>query len=365
MKKQIFLTIGASLSLMVFSCQKSGTQAGQQLGIAADNSPKKLETITVPTTVTNWHPGHYSLLGDGDAINTTNVPSGFRGVQKKYLWKDLESTQGTYDFSSIITDLQSVSALSQKFLVVQIQTKAFGTSETAVPNYVLNHTSPHKWVYTTSTGSLNPVYWDTDVSARIQALYTAMGNALNGRAKLEAVIISETALSSDIDKNDQTGVVHYTDTGYQNGLNAQMNALRDAFPNQVVIQYTNYKPILASVVGNEDTNGIGLGGPDINASTPGLNGPGGAYSYYTTSRAAHIPLGAAVQYADYISPTYASVNSIYTFAKNTLHLHYMFWLNRGGGYFTQATALVQDLTNPSLGGDVAGGLIATKPNCYN
>ncbi len=357
MKNNTNIAIGAILSLMVLTvaCGKNQSETVNK------TQPNR---IIVPTTIDGWHPGHYVLLNDGDPINTSTIPIGFRGAQRKYLWKDIESTQGNYDFSRILADLNAISTMDQKYLVVQIQTKAFGVGVTAVPDYVKNHVpSPnkYKWVYTTSTGSLDPVVWDDEVSARIKALYTALGNALKYKTRGEAVVIPESALSSNIEAYPQLGVKPYTSVAHYQGLNEQMNTLRSVLSNKVINQYTNFPiNILANLVANEETNGIGLGGPDISASSPGLNGPGGAYSFYTASRATHIPFGAAVQYPDYIDPSYASVQSIYNFGKTNLNLHYIFWQNRGGGYFASVAALVADLT----GTDPVGGLNANKPDCY-
>jgi len=362
MKNNTNTAIGAILSLMVLTvaCSKNQSETGSNEG--ALTKQEKTSAITVPTTIDNWHPGHYVLLNDGDVINTSTIPTGFRGAQKKYLWKDLESTQGNYDFSSILADLTAISAMGQKYLVVQIQTKAFGAGVTSVPDYIKNH-APSKWVYTTSSGSLDPVVWDDAVSTRIKALYTALGNALKFKTRIEAVVIPESALSSNIEAYPQLGVKPYTSVAHYQGLNEQMNTLRSVLSNKVIIQYINFPiNILSDLVLNEETNGIGLGGPDISASFPGLNGPGGAYSFYTASRATHIPFGAAVQYPDYIDTTYASVQSIYNFGKTNLNLHYIFWQNRGGGYFATVTRLVYNVTN--AGQWPAGGLNATKPNCY-
>ncbi len=366
MKNNTNTAIGAILSLMVLTvaCSKNQSETGSNEGTLTKQ--EKTSAITVPTTIDNWHPGHYVLLNDGDAINTTTIPTGFRGAQRKYYWKDLESTQGNYDFSKILADLDAISAMSQKYLVVQITTKAFGLGATSVPDYVKNHVpSPgkYKWVYKTSSGSLDPVVWDDEVSTRIKALHTALGNALKFKARIEAVVISESALSSNIEANPQDSVKHYTPMDHYKGLNDQMNTLRSVLTTKVIIQYTNFPiNILADLVLNEETNGIGLGGPDINPSFPGLNGPGGAYSFYTFERAAKIPFGAAVQYTTYIDTTYDSVKSLYDFGKTNLNLHYIFWQNRGGGYFATVTRLVYNVTN--AGQWPAGGLNATKPNCY-
>lgn len=112
-----------------------------------------------------------------------------------------------------------------------------------------------------------------------------------------------------------------------------------------------------------------MGGPDINLYSRGLNDPkAGVYQYYD-SLAGYVPLGAAVQSQDY---TYSkgekydgefetpSVEQIYRFGKDRLHLNYIFWLIKPG-YFEKVMVMMNRADFPK---DAAGGLNAELPSFY-
>lgn len=204
MKKIISLTFGTMFTLAAFFCT-SCTKADNSLQSSSDDSAvaavaeSSLATVT-SKQVYNWHPGHYMLFNnDYDVVTKTTVPAGFRGIQKKYLWKDLEPTKGNHDFTSIQTDINGLD--TGQYLVIQIQTKAFEIDNTVLPDYIKNFTGPGQTyegcTYRTSTGSINPSYWDSLITLRLKALYKAMGNTFRNERKIEMVIISESALSAN------------------------------------------------------------------------------------------------------------------------------------------------------------------------
>ena len=315
-----------------------------------------------------WHPGHYSLVSDEETSRDKYIIGKFLGLQKKYAWKQLEPEKGKYDFSIIRADLAYLQKHGKR-LVIQIQTKDFGQDKISAPEY-LKDASFNGGLYRTSTGSLNPVLWNAKVAERIEALYKALGKEFDKEPFIEAVVIPETAISSDIQRKDQEGVEHYTNEKYANALKQQMKVLKEAFPSTVVIQFTNFpKEILYDLTKFQKQNGIGMGGPDINLYSRGLNDPkAGVYQYYDSLNG-HVPLGAAVQSQDY---TYSksekydqvvekpSVEQIYKFGKNRLHLNYIFWLIKPG-YFDKVITMMNSASFPK---DVAGGLNAALPSFY-
>ncbi len=315
-----------------------------------------------------WHPGHYSLVSDEETPRDQYILGNFLGLQKKYTWKILEPQKGKYDFSIIKSDLAYLQKHGKR-LVIQLQTKEFGQDLMNAPEY-LKDASYNGGLYRTATGSLNPVLWNVKVAERIEALYKALGKEFDKEPFLEAVVIPETAVSSDIQRKDQKGVEHYTNEKYANALKQQMKVLKEAFPSTVVIQFTNFpKEVLYDLTKFQKENGIGMGGPDINLYSRGLNDPKeGVYQYYD-SLAGYVPLGAAVQSQDY---TYSksekydgvvvkpSVEQTYKFGKDRLHLNYIFWLIKPQ-YFDKVITIMKSAEFPK---DPAGGLNAALPSFY-
>ncbi|MCX7011296.1 MAG: hypothetical protein NTW86_01790, partial [Candidatus Sumerlaeota bacterium] len=170
-----------------------------------------------------WHPGHYVLDDAGPRDEDFAAP--FRGLQKRYDWKDLEPQQDQYDFSAIKKDLESLRQRG-KYLVIQLQTKAFGKGAVVAPKY-LERPEFEGGFYRTETESFNPVIWNDKVNARVMALYAALGREFDSDPTLEAVVIPETAPSSDICRGKpQEGVAPYTLEKFTQALKDGMIAMK-------------------------------------------------------------------------------------------------------------------------------------------
>lgn len=104
--------------------------------------------------------------------------------------------------------------------------------------------------------------WNKNVSARFEALVVALGREFDRDPNLEAVKLPETAPNANLDKTPQEGVETYTDE--IETLKRLMLTLRHAFPNTVVIQYTNFPTkLLLQLTDYEKEIGVGMGGPDV------------------------------------------------------------------------------------------------------
>jgi len=331
------------------------------------------------TKSVRWHPGNYVLVwphtttGEIDAV-LKNGPK-FRGIQKAYLWNDLERPDG-YHFDEIGADLQTLRK-SNKHLIIQLQYKAFGTTggqpNSACPANLRGSAKPgggyYAGTYTTVTGSTDPAIWDPAVTTRLRALYQALCRYLNSNANvqaLEAVCLSETAVSQD--PSAMPGVMPYTSDAYAANLSYGFRELNNDLPHTVVIQYTNFgvgMDIVSQVVQMEKASGVGLGGPDLDPfGHPGIQPPRGVYQQYINlagnqSRPNPMPFGTAVQPQD----TDPAPEQTYLFGKNTLHLNYIFWLNKAG-YIAQVNQMLSD-PKVVLQSDAAGGLDARYPSCMS
>ncbi len=82
-----------------------------------------------------WHPGHYVFINTAAINPKEHLLEHFRGVQKCYGWSALEPAEGRYEFSAVRQDL-AVLKKRGKYLVLQVQYKAFGKGRCLVPDYV-------------------------------------------------------------------------------------------------------------------------------------------------------------------------------------------------------------------------------------
>jgi len=312
-----------------------------------------------PSSEVKWHPGHYAFV-QFSTLREEHLYKHFQGIQKTYTWRALEPEKDRYDFSAIRADLAFLGKHAKR-LVVQVQTKTFGHGQNYCPAY-LSGPDYGGGVYRTRWGSCNPMIWDERVNRRLNALYAELGKALDHEPFLEAVVIPESATTFDVGSRDEQ---HYTVEKYTHSVEAGMQALKDAFPTTVVMQYVNMPPeSIRALADYAGAHGVGYGGPDIYPHDPVLTNPQrGVYRLYAPL-AGIVPLGAAVQQNDYTQqaafrgPAGATpVKEIYEFGRDKLHLNYIFWGMRQG-YFEKVQAMMDD---PAFPNDPAGGLNAARP----
>lgn len=328
-----------------------------------------------------WHPGHYIFVGQGEITAALLRLPHFRGFQRTYHWAQLEPERGRYDFASIRQDLARLRPHGKQ-LVLQIQYKAFGKEQNCTPAYIRGPEFGGG-VYRANSGSWDPVLWNDRVGARMEALFTALGQEFDAHPGLEAAVLPETAPSAQLDKNPQPGVEPYTTARYVAALQRHMLALRRAFPHTAVIQYANFpQAALPELTAYMREIGVGLGGPDVYPRPSNLSDPvKGVYRLYAPL-AGIVPLGAAVQSPDYsvaawkrtaafnrgqdrqsVAITPAEEKPIpprehLQLARATLQLNYLFWSAHPRACLEQVAAL---LAEPDLARDPAGGLQARQP----
>jgi hypothetical protein len=301
-----------------------------------------------------WHPGHYAFVQSAP-LGEEHIYKNFRGIQKMYMWRTLEPEKDHYDFAAIRADLAFL-AKHDRRLIIQIQTKTFGAGQNYCPAY-LSGPDYGGGVYQTRWGSFNPIIWNEKVNERLNALYKQLGREFDREPFLEAVVIPESATTFD---PATASAIAYTADKYTHSVEAGMQALKDAFPHTVTMQYINMPPESIQPLANfAKVQRVGFGGPDIYPYDPLLNDPQrGVYRLYAPLSGI-VPLGAAVQQNDYTQraafrgpPGETPVKEIYEFGRDKLHLNYIFWGTRRG-YFEKVQALLDD---PSFPKDSAGGL---------
>lgn len=328
-----------------------------------------------------WHPGHYVFVGHGAIRDDLIALPQFRGIQRCYSWAKLEPERGRYDFSAIRDDLARLRAAGKQ-LVLQIQYKAFGQDRRDCPAY-LQGPEFGGGVYRASSGSWDPVLWNAPVGERMAALYAALGREFDAEPGVEAAVLPETSPSAQLEKSPQPGVEAFTVDRYVAALERQMLALRRAFPNTAVIQYTNFpQSALPALIAYMKEIGVGLGGPDVYPGQSALSDPQkGIYRFYAPL-AGTVPLGAAVQSPDYSVANWKRTAAFnrgqdrasaavtaeeekpiparehLRLAHDTLRLNYLFWSASPKEHFARVAAM---LAEPDLAADPAGGLHAAIP----
>lgn len=325
----------------------------------------------IHTGVKKWHPGHYILLYPGQkspaylnsVVRELRENPAFLGVQKKYLWKDLEPLYGVYDFSEIREDLASLGAINKQ-LVLTVQAESFLHGEVRVPSYLLNE-AYEGGVYSINSGQgLNVAYYNANVQARMVALVQALGKEFDKSVNLEAVNFEETSPSRQEPEWHRAYFKKYISGMLRVAIEA-----KKAFPNTVVIQYVNYpETALPMIIQTLKDNQLGVGGPDVYENNPYL--AKGIYSYYPQI-AGLVPIGMSVDYHNYQSSfgmsgpiDNPSIESIHQFAMKKLKPNYMFWLRRTSSPSNKVEywkSVLDYMKKYDGKNDVAGGLRTECP----
>jgi hypothetical protein len=334
----------------------------------------------VPTVVRKNVPGHYLTLGTNNGrrgtyykqVNASNpnllTLPGIRGVQVRYPWSALESTQGTYTFGTvkqnyndnertIRADLWRVRQ-NNSFLVIMVEDRTFdGTNP--MPAYMASNPQYVQYV-TTAGGSGNgytAVRWNSFVQTRFQALIQALGNAFDADPNWYAIAFQETAIGMSGTQRDDTG---YTDVLYRDAIVNNLKKASDAFPTSRTFWYTNFFPTPAQDFRLEEAadtiriyrggnHGVIMGGPDILPDNVSLNErvyprfgapPVGSWG--------ELPLMNSMQFDSYShdhttatpdprmpgdSWTLGSrwtMDQLFRWSRDSLHLNYVMWENNLG-----------------------------------
>jgi hypothetical protein len=211
----------------------------------------------------------------------------FSGAQVTYTWRSLEATEGVYDFSAILADLDYMQSLSKK-LWIQLQEKSF-TARVNVPDYLRQDPRYGGGVLRQSMDSAperdksiplaDDEYgwvanlWLPPSNERFQALLRELGRALDGR--IAGINLSETAI--DIGQELPNGHTRFpkgfSPAQYVRALQANMVVLAGAFRQSVPMVYLNYLPdewlpwqdhgYMRSLFATAEKLGMGVGGPDL------------------------------------------------------------------------------------------------------
>ncbi len=265
------------------------------------------------------------------------------GAQLKYSWKELEPAPDRYDFAALKADLEFLDAPGKR-LFVQIQDVTFGDDPSCVPDYLRQDPAFHGGVArqysitkdddsTASPDGWVARRWDPAVRARFAKLLAALGKEFDGR--VEGINLPESSV--DFGESGKLHPEGFTYARYVEAVKESMTAARAAFPRSAVIQYANFMPgewlpwtdhgYLKAVYAHANTIGAGVGGPDLMPNRKGQQN----HSYpLIAGRASSTIAGVAVQDGNLAdknpnSGAVVTVDELYRFARDQLHLDYVFW----------------------------------------
>jgi len=279
-----------------------------------------------------FNPGHYVAVGSNFELPGIKYldDRALQGVNKRYFWRTLEPEKGVYDFSSIEEDLNYLAA-HQKQLIVFLVDRTFWI-QGAMPDYLSEYEVE-------GDGGFNPVRWNRVVVERLVALGKALGEKFDPHPNFEGVAIQESAL--DLPEEDFNRF-DYSPEKYRDALITIITGLQQQLPHSHVFWYQNFisgddghrlRQIADAVKGF----GAIMGGPDVlpyNRYYHILSYP--MYDDYKDSiilfcsaqddSYRHDKNDIRVSVEEPVHPDgYLTLEDIFLFARDSLHVSYMFW----------------------------------------
>lgn len=197
-----------------------------------------------------------------------------QGAQIVYSWKQLETSQGHYDFSAIEKDLAVLNKMNKK-LFIQIQDRFFEPQHKNIPLYLQQGPQYLGGLLeqTDNPGEGKPegsgwvaMQWNPALRERYQQLLAALATSFDG--KVAGINLPETAIDIDVKRASNVG---FTCDRYFAATLDNMLFARQVFTQSSVVQYVNFWPCewdndhhyMSRLFSVAQELGVGLGGPDI------------------------------------------------------------------------------------------------------
>lgn len=346
-------------------CQGGTLATPTGLCINNQNCSKHLSNITAPasTNINHFNPGYYMLIGPRESAAShasTLQNSPFKGLKKFYIWNEIETAYGVYDFSNIRRDLEAL-ASQGKYLWIQVNGAVMSSpSKPWVPRYMWNDSKygcgpdgdGDAYYYGTykrkvQAGGWMVCFWNENVAAREKALFEALGREFNSEKHFEGILAGgETAI------NMGAAVVHasFSKEKALQALKEKVLAAKHAFPNKSVMQDINYGPFDFSELSVWlAENGIGLTGPDVHLMKEHLINNVWPYHYANHYKT---PTAIDVQWDNYerYNPEVGRANTASELRDGAIkHINpwYMFWKVRSPYFNDDVIPAVQERALPA------------------
>jgi hypothetical protein len=316
-------------------------------------------TVTAPTRA--YTPGHWVQFNSGTDSQSTmqtalNAAPTVKGCLKRYYWKELESSQGTYTLSELLSDLDWCHARGKKFIPMLVD-KSFDTDSTNGANPLPSYLASQAVV--NQTGGYTALKWTSPVVARFKALLQALKTQASAResyASLEGFATQETSLGLTDAQMRNNG---YTPEVFGDYYIDLITWAASTFPTKRTFWFFNFiasldgepgQPQIDRVITATKSLGLAAGGPDCWPTS----GAGNAlrnltYPKYETHKN-DCPLFVGMSVPSYtdqpltIGGTGAMpMADVFAYARDTLRVNYVWWMWRptgGGNDFVQEGAAV-------------------------
>lgn len=316
-----------------------------------------------------FHPGHYVAVEpffEIPEIKYLDEPA-VQGVNKRYFWRTLEPEKGGYDFTSIEADLEYLEG-HDKQLVVFLMDMSY-SDRSVLPPYL------SEYELSLDGRGFSPVRWHPVVIERWVALGQALGERFDSHPNFEGIAIQESSLEIPEAGYRTFG---YTAEKYRDALITLLTGLQAALPHSHVFWYSNFLPnndgYLSQIAAAMEGPGIFMGGPDILPHRRFLSQA--SYPLYEAYQA-RLTLFCSAQGDSYNhhqndlrvdeqepipAEGYLSMEEIFLFARDSLHVRYLFWdyyyegINPGERNYDDAIEVIRQYPtfNSSIGplGDV-------------
>lgn len=172
-----------SLTFFVGACN---SQQAVGLETQAVITPKEIP-LSAPD-ITNPMRGYYDWLGSGVRPSTLQ----FSEFYKRYMWDELETSKGVYDFSVIKNDIAAANAKGQKFAFRIMAVNSFDNDEVGVPLYMTRDVPGdycgYNSEYIKTQWEVDQVWvpdWNSQAFLnRARALVNALGKEFDGSPEL-------------------------------------------------------------------------------------------------------------------------------------------------------------------------------------
>lgn len=263
------------------------------------------------------------------------------GAQIIYTWKELEPKKDIYNFSQIKKDINFLNTIHKK-LFIQIQDRSFQPNIINIPDYMRNQKIYHGGIAMQFDfpGESKPItegwvarVWDPAVRERFQILFKKLSAQFDGQ--IYCINLPETAVDFDPDHPPEG----FTSDKYFNGELENINALRAAFHQSIVMQYVNFFPgewnndhhYMSKLFADAVKYHISLGGPDIIPYRKGQMK--NSYPFFHQYKNKIAEVGMAVQQPDYSykksgKNNFYKFSDFYFFARDYLGASILFWNNQ-------------------------------------
>jgi hypothetical protein len=260
----------ASALLIVSGYALAAPEPNPPSNVCADG--KCSASLSSASGTIKWHPGHYMSIRSRHRNPTKELPyidaiqnePSIQGVVVQWLWSDLETAKGSYDFSSIDVYLNKLSSLSTpKRLIIRIEERGFSSQTvSSVPAYLKNDSGYNGGEVPMANGVVARI-WEAPVMDRLIALYAALAAKYDGNPLIEGISTGETAIGFS---SSYPAPSTYSNAALLTQFERHVVAARSQWKHSQVFVSTNYlgsdsqmEDLIKTSVSSKAT----VGGPDV------------------------------------------------------------------------------------------------------